>query len=144
MKFYVTIESFLKIKRSFLNLKLFSIINVDAIIEKYGYTYSTIDEYSSFIINNHIESLIKTYSRSKRTRGIIYINSKLNTNTIDNLRDIIEKYDKISEFVLLDEYNVPKLYEYYNLFNEIVFFPSIKKVRIIECKSIKDKINWKN
>lgn len=143
MKFYVTIEGVSKLKRSFLNLKLFSIISVNDIIEDYGYTYNTIDDYGAFIVNEKILSLIKNYTKSKRIRGIIYSNPNLNDDIVKNLREQIKDYEKITEFVLIDEYNLPKLQTLYPLFNEIIFFPSIKKVRLIECKSIKDKIDWK-
>lgn len=143
MKFYVTVEGVQKLKRSFLNLKLFSIINVQQILEEYGYTYSTIDEYGAFIINEKIMAMIKNYSKSKRIRGIIYSNPNLNDGIIENLKEKVDEFEKITEYVLIDEYNLPKLQNLYPLFNEIIFFPSIKKVRLIECKSIKDKIDWK-
>lgn len=143
MKFYVTIEGVPKLKRSFLNLKLFSIINVQQIILDCGYNYNNIDEYGSFIVNETIMSQIKNYSRSKRIRGIIYSNPNLNEGIILNLRERVEKNPKITEFVLIDEYNLPRLQQYYPMFTEIIFFPSIKKIRLIECKSIKDKIDWK-
>jgi len=143
MKFYVTVEGIKKLKRSFLNLKLFSIIDVEKLLEERGYTYENIDEYGQFIINKEILALIKNYSKSKRIRGIIYSNPNLNENIIKNLQDHIDKLDKINHFVLIDEYNVPKLQHFYNMFTEVIFFPSIKKIRLIECKSIKDKIDWK-
>jgi len=143
MKFYVTVEGVQKLKRSFLNLKLFSIIDVQRILEDYGYTYNTIDDYGAFIINEQILTLIKNYSKSKRIRGIIYANPNINDDIIINLQERVDKLKKVSEFVLIDEYNLPKLQQFYPLFNEIIFFPSIKKVRLIECKSIKDKIDWK-
>jgi hypothetical protein len=143
MKFYVTVEGIQKLKRSFLNLKLFSIIDVQRILEDYGYTYSTIDDYGAFIINEQILTLIKNYSKSKRIRGIIYANPNISDEIIINLQERVDKLKKVSEFVLIDEYNLPRLQQFYPLFNEIIFFPSIKKVRLIECKSIKDKIDWK-
>ena len=143
MKFYITIEGIHKIKKSFLNLKMFSVINVPEIIEQYGYTYSTIDNYSSFIINKKIIDLIKCYTRSKRIRGIIYSNPYVNENIIEGLYDILNPFENISDIVLLDDYNVPKLKHLYNSFDEIIFFPSIKKIRLIECKEIKDLVEWK-
>ncbi|MFW6311042.1 MAG: hypothetical protein ACOC1K_02280 [Nanoarchaeota archaeon] len=144
MKFYVTVEGVQKLKRSFLNLKLFSIIDVNSILEEFGYTYITIDEYGAFIVNEKIIALIKNYTKSKRIRGIIYSNPNINENIINNLYDTLENNAKISEIVLLDDYNIPKLQNFYPLFNEVIFFPSIKKIRLIECRSIKDKIDWEN
>ena len=136
MKFYLTVEGVTKLKRSFLNLKLFSIIYIPEILEQYGYTYSTIDEYGSFIVSRHIQALIKTQSKSKRIRGIIYSNPSINEDILPNLFETLCDNEMISEIVLLDDSNVPKLKYLYPYFNEIVFFPSIKKIRLIECQKI--------
>jgi hypothetical protein len=141
MKFYLTTEGIAKLKRSFLNLKLFSIIYIPEILEQYGYTYSTIDEYGSFIVSRHIQSLIKTQSKSKRIRGIIYSNPSINEEILPNLFDTLCNNEMISEIVLLDDSNVPKLKYLYPYFNEIVFFPSIRKVRLIEAISIEKMSN---
>jgi len=143
MKFYVTTECTKKLKRSFLNLKLFSIIHVPSILEQYGYTYDTIDEYGSFIISNKINSLIKFYSKSKRIRGIIYSNPTLNKELIPNLFESLEYLESITEIVLMDDYHLPKLKHLYLYFDEIIFFPSIKKVRLIEAKNIQELSNHK-
>jgi hypothetical protein len=146
MKFYVTIEGTQRLKKSLLNLKLYSIIYIPEILEQYGYTYSTIDDYGSFIISNQINELIKTYARSKRIRGIIYSNPGISEQILPNIFETVAEIDTISEIVLLDDYNVPKLTHLYPIFDEIVFFPSIKKVRLIECQKISNlqNIEWKN
>jgi hypothetical protein len=136
MKFYVTIENTIRLKKSFLNLKLFSIIYIPEVLEEYGYTYFTIDDYGSFIISNHINCLIKMYAKSKRIRGIIYSNPNIDEEMLPNLFDVISQIDNINEVVLLDDYNVPKLTHLYSIFDEIVFFPSIKKIRLIEAVNI--------
>lgn len=136
MKFYITVEGTPKLKRSFLNLKLFSIINVSEILEEYGYTYSTIDDFGSFIVSKRINSLIKSYSKSKRIRGIIYSNPTLSENVIPNLFNSLNDIENITEVVLMDDYNLPKLNNLYEYFNEIIFFPSIKKIRLIEARDI--------
>ena len=145
MKFYVTIENIQRLKKSFLNLKLFSIIYVPEILEQYGYTYSTIDDYGSFIISNQIAELIKTQAKSKRIRGIFYSNPNINENVLANVFKTIKNIDNIEEIVLIDDYNVPKLKYLYPNFDEIVFFPSIKKIRLIECRKISylQDIEWK-
>lgn len=146
MKFYITVEGIQKLKRSFLNLKLFSIIYIPEVLEEYGYTYSTIDDYGSFIVSNHIGSLIKMYAKSKRIRGIFYSNPDINEEILPNLFETLANVDTITEVVLLDDYNVPKLTHLYSNFDEIVFFPSIKKIRLIECQKISNlnSIEWKN
>jgi hypothetical protein len=142
----VTIEGTPRLKKSFLNLKLFSIIYIPEILEQYGYTYSTIDEYGSFIISNQINELIKTYAKSKRIRGIIYSNPDIDENILPNIFDTLADISSISEVVLMDDYNVPKLTHLYSNFDEIVFFPSIKKIRLIECQKISNlqNIEWKS
>lgn len=143
MKFYITVEGIPKLKRSFLNLKLYSIINVSEILNDYGYDYESIDEYGIFIVNEKIMKLIANYVKSKRIRGIIYSNEFLSLPTIENLFDTLEPIEKIQDIVLLDDYNVPKLEDHYKFFNEIIFFPSVKKIRLIECKPIKEGVDWK-
>lgn len=145
MKFYITIEGVPRLKRSFLNLKLFQIISIPELLEQHGYTADTIDEYGAFIVTTKLLSLIKNYSKSKRIRGIIYINPNLSTGIINNLMDELAQNEKISDVVLLDDYYVPKLKHFYSEFPEIIFFPSVKKIRLIECSPIKmDKIEWPN
>jgi hypothetical protein len=146
MRFYVTTEGLQKLKKSLLNLKLYSIIYIPEILEEFRYTYDTIDDYSSFIISNHINSLIKTYAKSKRVRGIIYSNPYVDEHILSNLFETLVKTENITEIVLFDDYNVPKLQHLYSYFDEITFFPSIRKVRIIECTKITNlnKIEWKH
>ena len=138
MKFYLTIENNNRLKRSFLNLKLFSIIDVFEILEKFGYDITTIDEYGAFIVTEHINYLINTYSKSKRIRGIIYSHPLLNEDVINELMETLSPICSISDIVLLDDYNIPKLKYLYHNFDEIIYFPSIKKIRLIECRPIEE------
>jgi len=142
MKFYITVEGTPRLKRSFLNLKLFQIINIPDILEQHGYTSETIDEYGAFIVYTKLLALIKNYSKSKRIRGIIYSNPNVNNEIIDNLMETVKQFEKIEETVLLDDYYVPKLQHFYPQFNEIIFFPSVKKIRLIECKGLSYPIDW--
>jgi hypothetical protein len=136
MKVYITVENSNKVKRSFINLKLFSIIDVSEILEKNGYTHSTIDDIGAFIINKYINDAIINQTKSKRIRGIIYVNNNLSKNSIDNIFDLLENNENVSDIVLMDDYNIPKLNNFYKYFSEIIFFPSIRKMRLIECKNI--------
>jgi len=140
MKFYVTTEGVKKLKRSFLNLKLFSIIHVPEILEKHGYTYDNIDEYGSFIISNKINDMISSYAKSKRIRGIIYSNPIINEDLLPNLFEALVDLDSITEVVLMDDYYLPKLKHLYPHFDEIIFFPAIKKIRLIEAKPITEML----
>jgi hypothetical protein len=143
MKFYVTTEGVVKIKKSILNLKLFSIINVPEILEKNGYTYSTIDDYGSFIISDKINTMMKCYSKSKRIRGIFYSNPSINEELLPNLFQTVNELENITEIVLLDDYHIPKLKHLYSYFDEIIFYPSIKKIRLIEAIDISKLIDYK-
>lgn len=143
MKFYITIEGIPKLKRSFLNLKLFSIINIPDILQEHGYSLEKLDQYSYFIVAQKIEKLIDNYSKSKRIRGIIYCNPNLSEPVIENLFDSLEQNRKITEVVLLDDYNVPRAKHLYHLFPEIIFFPSVRKIRLVECKPIQENVIWK-
>ena len=42
----------------------------------------------------------------------------------------------IDDVILLDDYDAPKLKEYYNYVEEVMFFSTFKKIKIIECKPI--------
>ena len=137
MKFYVTIEGINRLKKSFLNLKIFHIIDVNSILTEHHYSIDTIDEYGTFIVSSNIENLIKTYSKSKRIRGIIYSNPYLTIDSLSNLFNTVYSNPNISEIVLLEDYNVPKLKHLHHEFDEILFFPSLKKVRLMECIPIK-------
>ena len=143
MKFYVTTEGTAKLKRSFLNLKLYAIINIEDILEENGYKYETLNEYEYFIVAKKIMALIKNYTKSKRIKGIIYSNPYLNHDIIENILETISEFEKITSTVLFDEYNVSKHEQYYHMFDEIIFYPSTKKIRLIECQPIPSNVNWK-
>ena len=114
MKVYITIEGNTRLKRSFLNLKVFSIININDILHESGYNlYSSIDDYAAFIINSKIQSMFKTFAKSKRIRGIIYTNPNLTEESILSLFQFFDDVEEINEVVLLDDYNVPKLKHLY-------------------------------
>ena len=134
MKFYITVEGNNRLKRSFLNLKIFSIISISDILDELGYTAKTIDEYGSFIVSKKIQSLIINYSKSKRIRGIIYSNQNLNEPSVIALLEALKSVQGIDEVVLMDDYNVPKLKAFYKFFDEIVYFPSVRKIRLIEAR----------
>ena len=67
--------------------------------------------------------------------GIIYINSNLNCDILSSLRKSFDRVEnsQIESLVILDDYDIPKLKNYYKLADEIIFFPSMKKIKIIEC-----------
>ena len=134
MKFYLTVESKYRIQNSFLNLNAFHIIDVQEIISSFNLDLSK--QTNVFIINSYIEKSILNNAKSKRLQGIIYINNLLNETVIKNLYEMIKHNTNISQMVLLDDYYTPKLLNLYKNFEEILFFPSVRKIKIIECKPL--------
>lgn len=134
MKFYLTVESKYRIQNSFLNLNAFHIIDVQEIISSFNLDLSK--QTNVFIINSYIEKSILNNAKSKRLQGIIYINNLLNETVIENLYEMIKDNTNISQMVLLDDYYTPKLLNLYKNFEEILFFPSVRKIKIIECKPL--------
>lgn len=136
MKFYITVESYRKLKNVFTNLNTFYIIDIDSLIceSKLDASKPT----HRFIINTEIERLIAAGAKSKRYTGIIYINSNISFDVITGIKRSLSEITKsqVEEMTLLDDYDTPKLKDYYNLFDEIIFFPTFKKTKIIECKPI--------
>lgn len=136
MKFYITGESYRKLKNVFTNLNTFYIINVDSLIEESNLDINKMTH--RFIINTEIERLITIGAKSKRYAGIIYINSNINFEIITSIRKSLGDITKsqVDDLTLLDDYDTPKYKEYYKLFDEIIFFPTFKKTKIIECRPI--------
>lgn len=136
MKFYTTIEPIRKLKHFFSNLRSFYIIDVDTILEESGLDITKPS--NQFLINVELERLISAGVKSKRYTGLIYINGNMNYDTISSVRDSINEMTNsiIETMVILDDYDTPKMKDYYELFDEVVFFPSMKKTRIVECVPI--------
>lgn len=136
MKLYMTIEPLNILRHVFTNLRSFEIIDVDFIINDIGLDVTK--ERNAFIVNNEIVDLLKNYSRSRRTSGIIYVNRNLNCDVINGIRDTLSGYDKslVDELILMDNKDVPRISELYPCVDEVLYFNAFKKVRIIECKPI--------
>jgi hypothetical protein len=133
MNLYVTTESDRKLRNVFSNLSGFYIINVDAILSE-----SSLDPTKRshcFLINSEISRLISIGAKSKRYSGIIYINSALDKEIVESLKKSVEELNnsQIDEIVLLDDYDIPKLKKLYKLFEEVTFFSTLKKTKIIQC-----------
>lgn len=136
MKFYVTVESYRKLKNVFTNLNTFYIIDIDSLLKESNLDVNR--PAHRFIINTEIERLISTGAKSKRYTGIIYINSNISFDVIIGIKRSLNEITKsqVEDITLLDDYDTPKLKDYYSLFDEIIFFPTFKKTKIIECKPI--------
>ena len=136
MKFYITGESYRKLRNVFTNLNTFYIIDVDSLIGESGLNPE--EATHRFIINTEIERLIASGAKSKRYTGIIYINKGLNFDIITSIKKSLNEITKsqVEDLSLLDDYDTPKFKQYYKLFDEVIFFPTFKKTKIRECRPI--------
>lgn len=132
MKFYLTVEPATKIKNVFVNLSAFYILDVKSIIE--GLKLNMNKPSNIYFANNYISNLIESQAKSKRLQGIIYINAELNASIIDSIYAHLKEISTIEGMVLMDDGFAPKLKDYHKLFEEILFFPTVKRVKILECK----------
>lgn len=130
---YITIEPCRRLKNLFSNLSSFYIIDVDTILDQSG--LDTSKKSHQYLINTELERLLSTGAKSKRYAGIIYINSNVGIDTIESVKSIVTETENtnVENVVILDDFDAPKLSDYYGLFDEVVFFPATKKARIINC-----------
>lgn len=136
MKLYITSESYYRIQNGFSNINAFAIIDVSLIINKLNLDMQK--NCNIFLVNDEIKNLLISYSKCKKYRGIIYITKNINDDVITNIHNIINEYitEYIDDVILLDDYDTPKQRHLYYLFNEVMYFSTFKKIKIIECKPI--------
>ena len=144
---YITIEPCRRLKNLFSNLSSFYIIDVDTILLESGLNVNK--KSHQYLINTELERLLTTGAKSKRYLGIIYINSNINFEIIEAVRASVTEVENstVENMVILDDCDAPKLKDYYELFDEVIFFPAIKKARVINCiprNAPKLDINLKN
>lgn len=139
MNFYITVEPFTKLRRSFSNLHRFYIIDVDEMLSNMNVDMN--NQGHVFLVNTELKRMLASAAKSKRYNGILYINSRVNEDSILGIKKYIGTLtlSHVDAFVALDDYDVPRMNKYYGFFDEVYFFPSLKKTRIIECKSIQIK-----
>ena len=138
MNLYITIEDKSKLKKAFLNLRKQQIIVVDEVVVELGYQVGKVDDYASFIVNQRIKKIITSTASGKKMQSIIYVNDNLNDEIIRGLIHFCQDNTVVDRVILLTEKG--KNEELYELFDEILFFPSIKKVHIIECITV--PVTW--
>ena len=134
MKFYLTVETQEKIKNTFVNLSLFYLLDIEQIICEYGLDVTK--PYNRFFLSQEIEKLIVAQTKSKRLEGIIYINKTLDSKLVNHIYKLVKKIDRIDNVVIIDDDSRPKLKDLYKLVDEVLFFPSVKRVKILECKTL--------
>ena len=65
---------------------------------------------------------------------------KIDGKEVSFMRSQGTGYEYIAEYIddviLLDDYDTPKQRHLYYLFNEVMYFSTFKKIKIIECKPI--------
>ena len=88
-----------------------------------------------YINGRIIEDIIST-SKLKKYQGIIYINKNLNSQLVQHVYKLVKRIPKIDTVVILDDDTFPKLKDLYKIVDEVLFFPSVKRVKILECKTL--------
>lgn len=136
MKFYLTSETQFRLHNNLTNINTFFVVDVDNIIKSLDLDITK--QHNIFLVNSEISKLIISAAKVKKYKGIIYINSNISKNVLDNIKKIISDIPTIDDIVLLDDYNLPKLKHLYSEVDEIMYFSTFRRIRIIECKSIKD------
>lgn len=138
MKFYLTVENPEKLKKAFINLNAFYIIDIQEILKNTALDLNK--PCNTFLINNKIEKMIAMQAKSKMLQGIIYINKNLNLDIVNQLYAMLEKQSKeikhfrIEGMVLIDRQDHPKVKDLWKNFEEVMFFPEIKRIKIIESR----------
>ena len=133
MNCYITIEPCRRLKNLFSNLSSFYIIDVDTILLESGLDINK--KSHQYLINTELERLLVSGAKSKRYLGVIYINRNINVDVINAVKSSVMDLENtmVDNMVILDDCDAPKLRNYYELFDEVIFFPVIRKPRIINC-----------
>ena len=101
--------------------KCYRIIDVNQILEDVGNKINTV--VYKFLVNQEIKNRIMKYSvYSLYNKGIIYINSNLNDEIIQNLK----KLDFIEKVILIDNFYCPSMKKLWNIADEVISLPEIK------------------
>lgn len=134
MKLYIS-NNLEKVKSCFINLSKFYILDVQTLLQELGLDVT--DKCNAFFVSRHIQDTIKNHAKSKRLEGIIYVNKNLNEKLFDSLFKTVTKLPKMENMVLIDDPIFQPLADFYPLFEEVMFFPTIRRVRILECQILK-------
>jgi len=138
MRFYITKESEKNIKNTFTNIKGYFFIDIDELKKK----FENIDNENcfEFLLNESIKEKINQILQKKKLTNIIYLNKNLNLDVVKNIKENFEESPKIEKFVFIDR---KEENEYlYPLFDEIVFIPEQRKIKILECEKIKNPMYY--
>jgi hypothetical protein len=133
MKLYITRSPREKLKKAFLNMRKQHVISVSEIIEQMGYGEQELDSYTSFLVNEEIKNQIRAVSRARRAHSIIYCNPNLNEDIIRFIIFYVNESTDIESVYFLTEENKDE--NYFELFDGVTFFPSMKKIHIVDCRT---------
>ena len=133
MNLYLTFDNIHKIKKCFLNLRKYLIIDSNEVINLLNFSKEEIDDCQSFIINAEILKKIKEGSSGRKLLGIIYSNPNFNDEIIRSIIHFASSVKNVDKVIFLVEKG--KRDEYYELFEEVMYFPTLKKIHIIECQT---------
>lgn len=136
---YITTENRNTLKKNFLNLRFFGLVSIPDIVEITGETYENMSIRSQFLVNKSICQEFEKFFKKNRFYAIIYSNPWLSKESIMNLHDYLGNNPNVKKIVLLDYKDSPKNESFFELFEEVVFFPSIKKVKIFDCESFSNE-----
>lgn len=143
MILYITHEDKSKLKRCFLSLRKQVVITADDVIVSLGYDPEKLDAYSGFIVNEEMKKLITKSSSGKKSNNIIYSNKNFTDESVREIIHFVYENTKIESVVFLTQQG--NYEEYYELFEEVMFFPTVKKVHIYDCEQIKNPMfRWVN
>lgn len=114
-----------------MNLRKYLIIAADEVIQSVGYADLELDECSQFLVNEEIKKLIRDGSVRRKLLSVVYTNPDMNDEAVRELIHYATGVPSISNVIFLVEKGERE--EYYELFQEVIFFPTTKKVHIVEC-----------
>ncbi len=140
MTVYITTENRNTLKKNFLNLRFFGLISVPEIVETIDETYLDMSPRSQFLVNKTITQEFEKALKKNRFYAIIYSNPWLTKESIINLHDYLSNSSHVKKIVLLDYKDNPKNENMFELFEEVVFFPAVKKIKIFDCESFVNEI----
>jgi hypothetical protein len=132
MNLYVTYGDKERLRKAFLNLRKQLIIDSFDVVRSLGYEPENLTEYSYFIVNEKIKKQIRTVASGNRMQSIIYINPEMDHEVVRGLINFAQLETAVEKVVFLTDKG--KNEDLYELFQEIIFYPTAKKVHIIKCE----------
>jgi hypothetical protein len=134
MNLYVTYGDKEKLRKAFLNLRKQLIIDSFEVVKSLGYEPEDLTEYSYFIVNQKIKKQIQSAASGNRMQSIIYINPDMDHEVVRGLINFAELETCVEKVVFLTDRGQNE--DLYELFQEIIYYPTAKKVHIIKCEPI--------